>query len=138
MRSRAVASEGTVDIFATASLRNRDISMLSDEFLAEVQGLRQRNQPVEMQGKLFNDEITQRSQQAFVEARFFKDMLEEAVRKGTRFINFALSPKPGPSSELRRGAPACQVIVSRWTRSSREADSHRSRSATARRLRGRS
>ena len=41
--SRAVASEGVTDIFAAAGLEKPDISILSDEFLAEVQGLRYRN-----------------------------------------------------------------------------------------------
>ena len=41
--SRAVASEGVVDIFAAAGLDKPDISILSDEFLAEVRGMKQRN-----------------------------------------------------------------------------------------------
>ena len=36
--SRAVASEGVIDIFAAAGLEKPDISILSDEFLAEVRG----------------------------------------------------------------------------------------------------
>ena len=79
--SRAVASEGIVDIFATAGLKNPDISILSDEFLAEVQDLPQKNLAVEMLRKLLNDEIRQRSQRNVVEARSFKDMLERAMRK---------------------------------------------------------
>jgi type I restriction enzyme R subunit len=79
--SRAVASEGIVDIFATAGLKNPDISILSDEFLAEVQGLPQQNLAVEMLRKLLNDEIKQRSRRNVVEARSFKDLLEKAIRK---------------------------------------------------------
>ena len=41
--SRAVASEGVIDIFAAAGLEKPDISILSDEFLAEVRGMPQRN-----------------------------------------------------------------------------------------------
>jgi type I restriction enzyme R subunit len=79
--SRAVASEGIVDIFATAGLKNPDISILSDDFLAEVQGLPQKNLAVEMLRKLLNDEIKQRSRRNVVEARSFKDLLEKAIRK---------------------------------------------------------
>ena len=43
--SRAVASEGVIDIFAAAGLQKPDISILSDEFLAEVRGMPQRNLP---------------------------------------------------------------------------------------------
>ena len=79
--SRAVASEGIVDIFATAGLKNPDISILSDEFLADVQGLPQKNLAFEMLRKLLNDEIKQRSRRNVVEARSFKDLLEKVIRK---------------------------------------------------------
>jgi type I restriction enzyme, R subunit len=45
--SRAVAPEGVVDIFAAAGLEKPDISILSEEFLAEVRGMSQRNLAVE-------------------------------------------------------------------------------------------
>jgi len=79
--SKAVASDGIVDIFATAGLKNPDISILSDEFLADVRALPQENLAVEMLRKLLNDEIKQRSRRNVVEARSFKEMLEKAVRK---------------------------------------------------------
>ena len=46
--SRAVASEGVIDIFAAAGLEKPDISILSDEFLAEVRGMQRRNLAVEL------------------------------------------------------------------------------------------
>ena len=50
--SRAVASEGVMDIFAAAGLEKPDISVLSDEFLAEVRGMPHRNLAVELLQKL--------------------------------------------------------------------------------------
>ena len=50
--SQAVASEGVMDIFAAAGLEKPDISVLSDEFLAEVKGMPQRNLAVELLQKL--------------------------------------------------------------------------------------
>ena len=50
--SRAVASDEVIDIFAAAGLKKPDISILSDEFLAEVRGMPQRNLAVEMLRKL--------------------------------------------------------------------------------------
>ena len=50
--SRAVASEGVMDIFAAAGLDKPDISVLSDEFLAEVRGIPHRNLAVELLQKL--------------------------------------------------------------------------------------
>ena len=46
--SRAVASEGVIDIFAAAGLKKPDISVLSDEFMDEVRGMKQRNLAVEL------------------------------------------------------------------------------------------
>ena len=79
--SKAVAPEGIVDIFATAGLKNPDISILSDEFLAEVRGLPQKNLAVELLKKLLNDEIKLRGKRNVVESRSFKEMLEAAIRK---------------------------------------------------------
>jgi len=79
--SRAVYSTEVVDIFAAAGLEKPDISILSDEFLAEVQRLPQRNLALELLKKLINDEIRTRLRKNVVLARSFSDMLEQAVRK---------------------------------------------------------
>ncbi len=79
--SRAVASTEVVDIFAAAGLEKPDISILSDEFLAEVQQLPQRNLALELLKKLINDEIKTRMRRNVVQARSFAEMLEEAIRK---------------------------------------------------------
>ena len=70
-----------VDIFAAAGLKKPDISILSDEFLAEVQGMPQRNLAVELLQKLLKGEIKTRSKRNVVQARSFAEMLEQAVRK---------------------------------------------------------
>ena len=79
--SKAVASEGVVDIFASAGLKNPDISILSDEFLADVQGLPQKNLALEMLRKLLNDEIKVRGRKNIVQARSFREMLEASIKK---------------------------------------------------------
>ncbi len=79
--SRAVISDEVVDIFAAAGLDKPDISILSDEFLAEVKQLPQKNLALELLKKLINDEIRVRSKKNLVQARSFSEMLEEAVRK---------------------------------------------------------
>jgi len=55
--SRAVASDQIIDIFAAAGLKKPDISVLSEEFLAEVRGMPQRNLAVELLEKLLKGEI---------------------------------------------------------------------------------
>jgi len=79
--SRAVYSNEVVDIFAAAGLDKPDLSILSDEFLAEVRQLPQRNLALELLKKLINEEIKTRMRKNVVQARSFAEMLEQAVRK---------------------------------------------------------
>jgi type I restriction enzyme R subunit len=79
--SNAVASDEVVDIFAAAGLKKPDISILSEEFLAEVRGLPQKNLAVELLRKLLNGEIKSRRRKNVVQARSFAEMLEEAIRR---------------------------------------------------------
>ncbi len=79
--SRAVASEGVVDIFAAAGLDKPDISVLSEEFLAEVQGMPHRNLAVELLQKLLRGEVAARRRQNVVQARSFAEMLEQSLRR---------------------------------------------------------
>ncbi len=79
--SKAVASDEVVDIFAAAGLKKPDISILSDEFLAEVQGMPQRNLAVELLRKLLTGEVKSRSRRNVVQARSFAELLEKAIRK---------------------------------------------------------
>ncbi len=74
--SRAVASDEVIDIFAAAGLKTPDISILSDEFLAEVRRLPQKNLALEVLRKLLNDEIKTRSKKNLVQSRSFAEMLE--------------------------------------------------------------
>ncbi len=78
--SRAVSSDGVIDIFAAAGLKKPDISILSEEFLAEVRDLPQKNLAVELLRKLLNDEIKTRTKKNLVQARSFTEMLEKAIR----------------------------------------------------------
>ena len=79
--SRAIAPEGVVDLFAAAGLKKPDISILSDEFLAEVRGMPQRNLAVELLRKLLEGEIKTRRRKNVVQARSFAEMLEQAIRR---------------------------------------------------------
>ena len=79
--SRAVTSGGVIDIFAAAGLDKPDISVLSDEFLAEVQGMPQRNLAVELLQKLLRGELATRRRTNVVQARSFAEMLEQTLRR---------------------------------------------------------
>ena len=79
--SRAVASEGVVDIFAAAGLERPDISVLSDEFLAEVRDMPHRNLAVELLQRLLKGEIAARRRKNVVQARSFAELLEQSLRR---------------------------------------------------------
>ena len=79
--SRVVAPEGVVDLFAAAGLKKPNISILSDEFLAEVRGMEHKNLAVELLRKLLAGEIRTRRRKNVVQARSFAEMLEQAIRR---------------------------------------------------------
>ena len=79
--SRAVASEGVLDVFAAAGLDKPDISVLSDEFLADIRGMPQRNLAVELLQKLLRGEISTKRRKNVVQARSFAEMLEQTLRR---------------------------------------------------------
>ncbi len=76
----AIVSAGVIDVFAAAGLSKPDISILSDEFLAEVRGLPQKNLAVELLRKLLADEVRTRARRNLVQARAFSEMLERSIR----------------------------------------------------------
>ena len=79
--SRAIPVDGVVDLFSAAGLKRPDISILSDEFLAEVRGMPHRNLAVELLRRLLSDELKVRSRKNLVQSRKFSEMLEAAVIK---------------------------------------------------------
>lgn len=79
--SDAVAPAGVVDILAAAGVDAPDISILSDEFLEEIQSLPQKNLALELLKKLIDDGIKQHTRKNIVQARSFAEMLERAIRK---------------------------------------------------------
>ncbi|MCC6627189.1 MAG: type I restriction endonuclease subunit R [Chloroflexi bacterium] len=79
--SRAITSDEVVDLYAAAGLKHPDLSILSDEFLAEVRDLPQRNLALEVLRKLLNDEITTRARSNIVQGRSFAEKLEQAIRR---------------------------------------------------------
>ncbi len=78
---RAVVSTEIVDILTAAGIRTPDISILSDEFLAEVQQLQKKNLALEALRKLLNDEIRSRSKTNVVETKRFSERLEAAIAR---------------------------------------------------------
>jgi type I restriction enzyme R subunit len=79
--SRAVVSTEIVDILAAAGIQTPDISILSDEFLHEVQQMEKKNLGLEALRKLLNDSIRSRTRTNVVETRAFSERLEDAIAR---------------------------------------------------------
>lgn len=77
--SEAVASPDVINIFEAAGLKSPDVSILSDEFLEDVQNLPQKNLALELLRKLINDDIKTRSGKNAVQARSFAELLEKTI-----------------------------------------------------------
>jgi len=79
--SRAVVSTEIVDILAAVGIQTPDISILSDEFLLEVQQMEKKNLGLEALRKLLNDSIRSRTRTNVVETRSFTERLEDAIAR---------------------------------------------------------
>lgn len=79
--SKAIVSDQIIDIFSAAGLKKPDISILSDEFLKEVQDMPEKNLAVETLRKLLEDEIKVRSRTRLVQSRSFADMLDQTIHR---------------------------------------------------------
>lgn len=78
--SDAIVSEDVIDIFDAAGIKKPDISILSDEFLAEVKGMTHKNLALELLKKLLKGEIKTRNKVNLVQSKKFSEMLDSAVK----------------------------------------------------------
>jgi type I restriction enzyme R subunit len=78
---QALVSEQVVDVFDAAGIKKPDISILSDEFLAELKGYEHKNIALETLKKLLNDELKVRAKKNLVQSKTLMEMLEKAIKK---------------------------------------------------------
>jgi type I restriction enzyme R subunit len=78
---KALVSEQVIDIFDAAGIKKPDISVLSDEFLAELKGHVHKNVAIEVLKKLLNDELKARAKKNLVQSKSLMEMLENAIKK---------------------------------------------------------
>ena len=79
--SQVVVGEGVSDIFKLAGLDTPDISILSEEFLAEVIKMPHKNLAVELLQRLIKDEVKAKFRTNVVKQRKFSDLLQAALGK---------------------------------------------------------
>jgi type I restriction enzyme, R subunit len=78
--SGAITTDGEViDVFTAAGLAKPDISILSDQFLSEVRGLKHKNVAAELLEKLLRDELKVRSKRNLVQAQVFSEKLKKTL-----------------------------------------------------------
>lgn len=77
--SRAVVSEGVIDIYQVAGIDRPDIGILSDKFLEEVRNMDQRNLAVELLQRLLRDEIKARFASNVVQNKKFSELLNASL-----------------------------------------------------------
>ena len=70
-----------INIFDDAGIKNPDLSILSDEFLVEVEGMEHQNLAVELLKKLLRDEIKSQRRTNIVRSRQLSEMLEDTLRR---------------------------------------------------------
>lgn len=78
---QALVSEQVIDVFDAAGIKKPDISILSDEFLAELKGYEHKNIALETLKKLLNDELKVRAKKNLVQSKTLMEMLENAIKK---------------------------------------------------------
>lgn len=81
--SKAIISDRVIDVFAAAGFKKPNISILSDEFLAEIKDMPQKNLAFEMLKKLLADEIRFRQKKNLIQAHSFEDLLDKAIKAYT-------------------------------------------------------
>jgi len=79
--SKAVVTDKVVDIFDAAGIQKPELSILSDEFMAEIRGMPHKNLALELLKKILNDEIKIRARKSLIQSRTFLEMLENAIRR---------------------------------------------------------
>jgi len=79
--NEALSSDQVIDIFDAAGIKKPETSILSDEFMLEIKGMKHQNLALELLKKLLNDEIKTRSKTNLVKSKALLEMLETAIKK---------------------------------------------------------
>ncbi|XZE17610.1 type I restriction endonuclease subunit R [Pirellulaceae bacterium SH449] len=78
---QALVSDQVIDVFDAAGIKKPDISILSDEFLAELKDHEHKNIALEVLRKLLNDELKSRARRNLVQSKALLEMLETSIKR---------------------------------------------------------
>jgi len=76
----AIASDEVIDIFDAAGMKKPELSILSDEFLKEIQGMKYKNVAIELLKKILSDEIKSRSKRNITKSKSLMEMLDAVIK----------------------------------------------------------
>ena len=79
--SRGIVPEGIVDVFSVAGLTKPNIGLLSEEFLREIRGMKEKNLAAEALGRLLTQDIKARYKRNVVQQQLFSDLLDAALAR---------------------------------------------------------
>jgi type I restriction enzyme R subunit len=79
--SKAITTDGVVDLFDAVGLKKPDLAILSDEFLADVRNLPHKHLAAELLRKLINDELKTKTKKNIVQSEAFSEMLDKSVAR---------------------------------------------------------
>ena len=79
--SKSISSNEVIDILGCVGLSKPNIAILSEEFLEEVKGMKQKNLAVELLNRLLKGSIKGFSRRNLVQSKKFSELLEAAIRK---------------------------------------------------------
>ena len=79
--NEALSSDQVIDVFDAAGVKKPEISILSDEFMLDIKGMKHQNLAFELLKKLLNDEIKIRSKTNLVKSKGLLKMLETSIKK---------------------------------------------------------
>jgi type I site-specific deoxyribonuclease, HsdR family len=78
---KALVTDQVIDVFDAAGIKKPDISILSEDFLLEVQNMEHKHIALEVLKKLLNDEIKTRIKKNLIQGKSLMEMLENSIKK---------------------------------------------------------
>lgn len=79
--SQSVVTEDVIDVYQTLGLEQPDLSILSDDFLKDVEGLKQKNVAVELLNRLLKGQVKSLMKTNATVSKRFSEMLGQSIKK---------------------------------------------------------
>lgn len=79
--SQSVVTEDVIDVYQTLGLEQPDLSILSDEFLKDVEGLKQKNVAVELLNRLLKGQVKSLMKTNATVSKRFSEMLGNSINQ---------------------------------------------------------